>query len=120
MAYGVPLYGGGQVPPGKALAGHHISIPDWTPARLAEFGSPLPALAAALAGTRSHPPVELTSVLEPAERVLGRVFAGDHFVGSRLALHRVTDCQLRRFIIVFVNLLVILGGRVDEHTADDT
>ena len=44
-------------------------------------------------------------------------FARDHFVSTWLVLHRVGDRHFGRFVIVFVDLLVIVGSWVNEHAA---
>lgn len=57
--------------------------------------------------------------LHAGEGVLGRILLGDHFLRRGLALHGASDRQLGSFVVVLEDLLVVLGGPVNEHAAHD-
>ena len=71
---------------------------------------------------RCYPNARLSMVERGTLKTLEGVLlgaAGEHFVGGGLAGHGALDGELSRLVVVFVNLLVIGGGGVNEHTADD-
>src|SRR5206468_7542856 len=54
-----------------------------------------------------------------AERMLGGVALGDDFLRSRMTGDGAFDRLLGRFVVVFLNLLVVGGLPVDEHADAD-
>ena len=58
-------------------------------------------------------------VLLRRERVLRGVLLGRDLLDLRLALHGAGDRELRGFVVVLVNLVVIFGVLVNEDAADN-
>src|SRR5580692_11630137 len=64
--------------------------------------------------------VATQSVLGAAgERVAGGRRVSQDLVGARLAVERAGDRQLRRLVVVVVDLLIVGGVPVDEDADDD-